>query len=182
MNGLLAAAASAAFAGPYAGVEAGLIEHHLFLQTQVGGTTVAEGYRRSWGAGGGAFAGHDFAVSRQIRVGGEAGLTVGGATNRTQFAGGTSLALKPRHGYRLTLRAGALLGSRLFGYASAGYGGNRYRVGNSAGVTDVDGSASSFVVGTGAEYRLSRRFGLRIDYKHVDNQTHQFFLGLPVRF
>jgi outer membrane immunogenic protein len=177
-----AAPADADFTGPYAGAEAGIIEHHYFLETTAGGAIVNRGYRRSWGAGGGVFAGHDFAVSRRLRVGGEAGLVLGGATNRTVFADGSSLALKPRWGYRLTLRGGALLGSRLFAYAIGGYGGHRYRVSNSAGVTGVEESGSSFIVGAGAQYRLSRRAGLRFDYRHLDNQTHEFLVGVPVRF
>ena len=177
-----AAPAGDAFAGPYAGAEAGLVEHHIFLETQAGGTTIDEGYHRSWGAGGGAFVGHDFALSRTLRLGGEAGLTLGGETNRVAFAGGTSLALKPRYGYRLTLRAGAVAGRRLFLFASGGYGGNRYRVTNTAGVTGVDESGSSFIVGAGAEYRLSPSVGLRLDFKHVDNQSNQLLLGVPVRF
>jgi outer membrane immunogenic protein len=171
-----------AFTGPYAGAEAGLLEHHIYLKTHVGGALVDEGYHRSWGVGGGAFVGHDFAVSRSLRLGGEAGVTVGGETNRVLFAGGTSLALKPRYGYRLTLRGGAVIGSRIFVYATGGYGGNRYRVSNSAGVASVDESGSSFIVGGGVEYRLSRNVGLRLDFKHVDNQTNQIFVGLPVRF
>jgi outer membrane immunogenic protein len=171
--GLAAAAAAQpadpAFTGTHAGGEAGVVEHHFFLGTLSGGTTIDRRYHRSRGAGGGVFAGHDLAVSPRLRVG-------------AVFANGTSLALKPRYGYRLTLRGGAVVGSGLLVYATGGYGGNRYRIGDSAGVTDVHEWGSSFVVGAGAEYRLSRRAGLRLDYKHVDNQTHHFFVGVPVRF
>lgn len=176
-----AAVVDAPFTGPYAGAEAGIIEHHFYLEASSGGTVVSKGYHRSWGAGGGAFAGADLAVSRRLRLGVEAGATVGGATNRAAFPAGISLALDPSHGYRLTARGGLVVGSDLLLYASGGYGGNSYRVSNSAGVTGVDKSGSSFIVGGGAEYRLSRRVGLRLDYKHVDNQTHQFFVGIPVR-
>ena len=41
---------------------------------------------------------------------------------------------------------------------------------------------SSFVVGGGAEYRIDRRYGVRMDVKHVDNQTGQAFVGVPIRF
>ena len=177
-----AAPADAAFTGPYAGAEAGVIEHHYFLETRAGGLILNRGYRRGWGTGGGVVAGYDVAVSRRLRVGAEAGLVLGGATNPTVFANGTSLVLKPRYGYRLTLHGGALLGSKLFAYVIGGYGGHHYRVSNSAGVTGIEESGSSFVVGAGAEYRLLRRAGLRFNYRHLDNQTHEFLVGVPVRF
>jgi outer membrane immunogenic protein len=177
-----AAPADAAFTGPYAGAEAGSIEHHYFLETTSGTTILNRGYRRAWGEGGGFFAGYDVALAPRLRVGAEAALVLGGATNRTDFANGTSLSLKPRYGYRLTLRGGGLLTSRLFAYAIGGYGGHRYRLSNSAGVIGIEDSGNSFVVGVGAEYRLARRVGLRFDYKHLDNQTHEFLVGVPVRF
>jgi outer membrane immunogenic protein len=180
--GAAQAADPAAFTGPYAGAEAGVVEHHYFLETTSGSTILNRGYRRGWGAGGGVFAGYDVAVSRGLRVGAEAALSLGGATNRTDFPNGTSLALKPRYGYRLTLRGGGLLAPRLFAYGIGGYGGHRYRVSNSAGVIGIENSGSSFIVGAGAEYRLARRAGLRFDYKHLDNQTHEFLVGVPVRF
>ncbi|WP_157084732.1 hypothetical protein [Sphingomonas pituitosa] len=47
---------------------------------------------------------------------------------------------------------------------------------------DVHGWSSSFVVGGGAEWRVADRVGLRLDYAHVDNSSHQVMLGVPVRF
>jgi outer membrane immunogenic protein len=177
-----AAPADDAFTGPYAGLEAGSLEHHYFLETRNGAIILNRGYRRAWGVGGGVFAGYTVAVSRRLRVDGEVGLILGGASNPTVFADGTSLVLKPRYGYRLTLRGGGLLFPRLFAYAIGGYGGQRYRLTNSAGVIGIEDKGSSFVVGAGVEYRLSRRAGLRFNYRHLDNQTHEFFVGLPVRF
>jgi outer membrane immunogenic protein len=177
-----AAPAEGAFTGPYAGAEAGSLEHHYFLETRNGAIILNRGYRRAWGVGGGVFAGYDVALGRRLRVGAEAGLILGGASNPTVFANGTSLVLKPRYGYRLTLHGGGLLTKRIFAYAIGGYGGQRYRLSNSAGVIGIEDSGSSFVVGAGAEYRLSRRAGLRFDYRHLDNQAHEFFVGLPVRF
>jgi outer membrane immunogenic protein len=169
------------FAGTYAGLEAGALEHHIYLETQTGGA-VQGAYRRSWGFGGGAFIGHNVAISEHLRIGGEAAVTTGGSDNVTQFANGSELRLEPRYGYRVSLHGGPVIGSALWIYASGGYGGNRYRVHNSAGVADVHEWGSSFEIGAGAEYRLSSRVGVRVDYKHVDNQTHQFFVGVPVRF
>jgi outer membrane immunogenic protein len=177
-----AAGGDAPFTGPYAGAEAGIVEHHFYLETSVGGTLVDERYHRSWGVGGGAFAGADFAVSASLRLGVEAGVTVGGADNRAAFPAGASLELDPKYGYRLTVRGGVVVGSDLLLYASGGYGGNSYRVSNSAGVANVDQSGSSFIVGGGAEYRLSPRVALRLDFKHVDNQSNQLLIGIPVRF
>ncbi|MEP9359966.1 outer membrane beta-barrel protein [Sphingomonas sp. KR3-1] len=175
------AQAEAPFTGTYVGGEAGALEHHIYLETQSGGTTTGR-YHRAWGVGGGLFVGHDVVVSEHFRIGGEAGLTTGGGDNVVPFAGGAELRLEPRYGYRVSLHGGVVLGSSLFVYASGGYGGNNYRIRNTAGVADVHEWGSSFVVGAGAEYRISPRLGIRIDYKHVDNQSHQFFVGVPVRF
>jgi hypothetical protein len=41
---------------------------------------------------------------------------------------------------------------------------------------------SSFVVGGGVEHRLSARAGVRLDFKHLDNQMSQLLLGVPFRF
>jgi outer membrane immunogenic protein len=67
-------------------------------------------------------------------------------------------------------------------YALGGYGGNRYRLAGTAPVADAHQWGSSFVVGGGAEYALRRGVGVRLDMKHVDNQTWQLMLGVPLRF
>lgn len=171
----------APFTGSYVGAEAGGIEHHIYLETETAGASEGR-YHRKWGAGGGVFAGHDIAVSSGLRFGGEVALTTGGEDNVVAFSNSTELRLTPRYGYRVSVHGGPVIGSALWIYASGGYGGNRYRVRNTASVTGVEDWGGSFLVGAGAEYRLSSRLGLRVDYKHVDNQTHQIFLGVPVRF
>ena len=181
MPAVAMAQAEAPFTGTYVGVEAGALEHHIYLEPQ-GGNGTAGRYYRAWGAGGGVVVGHDIAVGEHLRIGGEAGVTAGGGDNVVRFAGGSELRLAPRYGYRVSLHGGAVIGSALFVYASGGYGGNRYRIRNTAGVTGVSEWGGSFEVGAGVEYRISPRLGIRVDYKHVDNQTHQFFVGVPVRF
>ena len=181
-TGALAQDAPDNFVGGYAGAELGSIEHHFYLKAVQNGSTIAGRYFRNWGVGGGAFAGYDFRLTQTWRAGLEAEATFGGDDNVARFANGTELRLSPRYGYRATVRLGPTLGSRTWLYALGGYGGNRYRISNSAGVADVHQWGSSFVVGVGIEHRLSRRLGLRLDYKHVDNQTHEFLVGLPIRF
>ena len=76
-------------------------------------------------------------------------------------------SLKP-YGYRLTLRGGGLLSSRLFAYAIGDRG--AAITSNSAGVIRIENSGNSFVVGV---VRLARRVALLKDCEHLDDQTHQ---------
>jgi outer membrane immunogenic protein len=171
------------FTGGYAGPEAGVLEHHFGLVVKENGATVVDRYQRSWGAGGGAFIGHDWAVSENLRIGVEATVTGGGETNVARLPDGTDFSLEPRWGYRLTARAGILANRNLLVYATGGLGGHRYEVtSNSARLQNPPISGDSFVIGGGLEVVVSRNIGLRLDFKHLDNQTNQFFVGIPVRF
>jgi outer membrane immunogenic protein len=171
------------FAGPFAGLEGGVLEHHYGVVVQVNGVTVRDDYQRSWGVGGGVFVGGDVAVSERIRLGIEGGLVVGGATNTAVIPGGGEFSLQPRWGYRLTARAGVVVSPELLVYATGGFGGHRYNLAtNSAGLTNPPLSGDSFIIGGGVEYRVTDRIGIRFDFKHLDNQTNQFFVGLPIRF
>ncbi len=175
-----------AFRGPSVGAEAGYLEHHFALQFETfspDGTVSyrSDRYYRSHGIGAGGFAGYDIAISKRGRLGLEVAGTLGGATN--SFGDGM-LSLSPRFGAKLSVRAGYVLTPRLMAYGLTGYGGNAYRVTDTIG---IEGSrdlrwGSSFIVGAGAEYRIDRRIGVRIDGKHVDNQTWQVFIGVPIRF
>jgi outer membrane immunogenic protein len=179
-----ACAQEAAFTGAHAGLEAGVLEHHYGIIVEEDGIVVRDEYQRSWGVGGGIFAGYDMEVSPRIRVGTEASLVAGGETNTARIVqNGTELSLSPRWGYRLTGRAGLLVQSNLLVYALGGFGGHRYELrSNSAGVENPPVDGDSFIIGGGIEYRASRRMSLRFDFKHLDNQTNQFFIGIPVRF
>lgn len=174
----------APFTGPLAGVEAGYLEHHFAVELEEyeDGELVSrrDEYRRSHGFGAGLFAGHDWAISDRGRIGAELEVTAGGRTVRLDFQG-ASYSQRPQFGVRGVVRAGYLLTPRLMGYALTGYGGNRYRIRDGVGLGNGNAWGSSFIVGVGAEYRLGRRLGLRLDGRHVDNQTWQVMLGLPVR-
>jgi len=173
----------AAFTGPYAGLEAGLHEHHFFLRETFPSGATSEGrYYRSWGLGGGAFVGHDWKLSPTIRLGGEAGISVGGKTDEARFGNGSYYAQHPRYGYRVTGRAGIVLGGDTLLYGTFGYGGHRYRLDNPAGVFGGHEWGSSFTVGGGVEYRMSRHVGLRLDFRHLDNQMSHLLIGVPIRF
>lgn len=172
-----------AFVGVYAGPEAGLHEHHVYIdETDVATGETRGRYYRAWGFGGGAFAGGDLALTQRIRVGVEGGVSVGGRGPRADFADGSFYAARPRYGFRATAKAGYVLAPRLLAYGTFGYGGHRYRVRASADFGRPDDWGSSFTVGGGAEYRLSRQVGVRIDFRHLDNQMSHLLVGLPIRF
>lgn len=173
------------FTGPSVGIEAGPLEHHFVIEFEhyENDTLVAsdERYYRASGFGGGVFASYDIAASRNWRLGIEIAGTAGGRRNRATF---DTLVYeqRPDFGVRGTARAGYVLTPRLMAYGSVGYGGNKYRIRDGFGIGDTNAWGSSFVIGGGAEYRLDRRYGIRFDVKHVDNQTWQAFMGVPIRF
>lgn len=170
------------FSGPYAGAEAGVIEHHFYLDVTVNDRPYSSRYYRETDFGGGAFAGYDLAIARRWRLGGEAELTAGGGAPQAVIRDTLSLRESPRLGFRVTGRLGFVATPRLMLYGKGGYGGNRYRLTNPGGVQDVHGWSSSFAIGGGAEWRVTDRMGLRLDYTHVDNSSHQVLLGVPIRF
>lgn len=172
-----------AFTGGYAGPELGAHEHHVFLETTElpSGITTAR-YYRGWGVGGGAFAGYDVAVGARIRIGVEAGISLGGTGPSATFADGSFYTQRPRYGFRGTARAGYILGDRLLAYGSFGYGGHRYRPGGNADIVGVHEWGSSFTIGGGFEYRASRRAGVRLDFRHLDNSMSHLLVGVPIRF
>ncbi|QMW22107.1 outer membrane beta-barrel protein [Sandaracinobacteroides saxicola] len=168
--------------GFYAGPEIGLHEHHVYIaETDIPTGQTRGQYYRGWGVGGGAFIGYDFAVARRTRLGVEAGVSLGGEGPTARFADGAFYTSKPRWGYRLTGKAGYFVTTRLLAYATFGYGGHRYRV-QSLGIDDVKSSGSSFTVGGGLEYRISDAVGVRLDFRHLDNQMSHLLIGIPIRF
>lgn len=171
------------FTGAYAGPELGAHEHHFYINVTDLRTNQTEGrYYRAWGVGGGAFAGYDFAVAGRVRLGVEAGVSVGGNNPVARFPDGTTYTQHPRFGYRATAKAGYLLGDRLLTYGTFGYGGHRYRLGGTAEVADAHEWRSSFTIGAGFQYRVSRRVDLRLDFRHLDNSMSHILIGVPVRF
>lgn len=112
--------AKPAFVGAYAGPEFGVHEHHFFLEERIPTTGASRGkYYRAWGIGGGAFADYEFAVSPRLRLGGEAGVSVGGNNPVARFANGSICTQHPQYGYRVTARAGLILNPRLLAYGSS---------------------------------------------------------------
>lgn len=55
-----------------------------------------------------------------------------------------------------------------------------HRLDNRAGVSDVHEWGRSTTIGGGVEYRMSRRIGLRPDFRHVDNQMSHLLIGVPI--
>lgn len=176
-------ASARAFTGPYAGAEIGAHEHHFYLDLINRQTGETRGrYYRAWGIGGGAFAGYDLAVVPRLRLGVEAGISLGGAGPEAHLPDGSFYVEHPRYGFRGTGRAGFLLSDRLMAYGTFGYGGHRYRLDTSDGVAGAHDWGSSFTIGAGLEYRASQRVGVRLDFRHLDNQMSHILVGVPVRW
>lgn len=167
-----------AFSGAYGGPEIGAHEHHFYIESSNG----AGRYYRAWGVGGGVFAGYDLPVWPRVRIGIEASVSLGGATPIARLTNGTFYARHPQWGLRGTGRVGYLLSDRLLAYGTFGYGGHYYRVDNPAGVTNSHDWGSSFTIGAGAEYRIARAIGVRLDFRHLDNSMSHFLIGVPIRF
>lgn len=164
-----------AFAGPYAGPEAGVLIHGFRLGDDVSS-------RKYVGAGlaGGGFAGIMLPVSERLRLGGEVAVQAGGGTVRSQeiFA---FYEQKARWGYSVNARAGYVLGGRTMVFAEAGYGVYRYDV-RLANVIDDDGNGPSGLVGgIGIERQIGRNIGVRL--RAQAGQEHgRILIGLPIRF
>lgn len=169
------------FSGFYAGPEAGLHEHHFYLEETAGQSTRGR-YYRGWGVGGGAFVGFDHPVSSRIRLGAEAGVSVGGSSPEARFPDGSFYVAKPRYGVRATGKVGFLLTDRLMAYGTLGYGGHRYRVRTSGNIANAKEWGDSFTIGAGVEYRASDKVGVRLDFRHLDNQMSHWLIGIPIRF
>jgi len=109
-------------------------------------------------------------------------VSVGGNNPTAHFADGTYYTQHPRFGYRATAKAGYLLSDRLMAYGTFGYGGHKYRLGGTADIDNAHEWGSSFTIGAGFEYRLSRAVGVRLDFRHLDNQMSHILIGVPIRF
>jgi outer membrane immunogenic protein len=171
------------FTGPYVGPEIGAHEHHFYLRETNLRTGETRGrYYRGWGIGGGAFIGHDFRLSSRLRAGAEASISLGGNNPVARFSDGTDYTKHPRYGFRATGKLGYLMSDRMIAYGTFGYGGHLYRLAGSAIVANSHEWGSSFTIGAGFEYRASDRIGIRIDFRHLDNQMSHLLVGVPVRF
>lgn len=169
------------FTGFYVGLEAGGHEHHVFIEEAIGPGQTRGRYYRGWGFGGGAFVGHDFAVSDRIRVGVEGGVSLGGKGPEARFADGSFYTSTPRWGYRATARAGYLVTDKLLAFGTFGYGGHFYKV-RSNGIANPISSGRSFTIGGGFDYRLKDNVSVRLDFRHLDNQMSSLLIGVPIRF
>lgn len=173
------------FAGPYAGIEAGAVDHHFVVELSAPNQPDQSFNVTQWGAGGGAFAGYDIAVAPRLRLGVEGVYNFGGRTARHSgtYAGQPyTIGLDPRWGYSVSGRIGYVAGKRVLLTAEAGYGEHRYRPIASANVGPVDSVTASFVLGGGIEYAASQRLSVRARFQHLDGSRNQFMLGVPIRF
>jgi outer membrane immunogenic protein len=172
------------FTGLYAGPEVSVQEHGFDIEV----SEPAVGFRseREYGRTGvaaGGFAGFDFAATRRLRVGGEAGATVGGGSGgRADLPGGNRYEQRPRWGWRAVARAGYVLGDRTLVYATLGYGAQRNRIRTSIFIDGVGEWERGVAGGIGVEYRVARAVSLRLDARHVAGASNQLSLGVPIRF
>lgn len=171
------------FAGFYAGPQVGAVEHHFYLEQSDGrtGRVLDAGYSREWAIGGGAIAGYDLPVGNILRLGAEVAAQVGGGSPEA-FINGRRFQQNARYGYRATGKAGLLLTDRFIVFAKGGIGGDRFRIDNPAGVSNVREWRHSFVIAAGAQLRFSKEVELRLEYEHLDTSSHAVLIGLPIRF
>lgn len=166
-----------AFAGLYAGPEAGVVIHGFTLGR--GDNDISY---RTTGLAGGGFAGWMVPAGNRLRLGGEVAVHGGGGTARSQqvFAYAEQ---KATWGYSLTARAGYVLGRDTMISAEAGYGGYRFDTRLSSNVLS-DGSldeTNGLVAGLGIEQRLNRNLSLRVRGQ-ASGSHGRVMVGLPIRF
>lgn len=177
-----APAVEVAFTGVYAGLEAGVRQHRFELELTEPrfGTTETRRYDAT-GFGGGAFAGYDLALAPRIRLGVEAALVAGGGSPVARV-NGRSYREEPQWGYRVSGRAGYVVGDRVLVYAAAGYGAERHDFRDGLGISGADHWSNGVSYGGGVEYQVSRRVGVRLDYRELGGVSRALTLGVPVRF
>lgn len=173
------------FSGSYAGIAAGIVDHHFVAVEESAAGRERRFNVTRWGEGGEIFAGYNFAISRRVLVGGEAQFEFGGRS-ATVVTGDYVYGFKPRYGYSLSGRVGYSPVPALLTYAGVGFGEHRYRTiaeGNVSqdAVNDLN-KARSVVLRAGAEWQVSRRANVRLEFEHLDGSRNQFMLGLPIRF
>lgn len=182
MPGHAQSRADTAFTGGYAGVEAGVQEHHFKLEITVPMFDVTEtNTYRSRGVTGGGFAGFDLAVAPRVRVGAEAAVTTGGTEAVARLGNGV-YAEDPQWGYRIAARVGYVVADRALVYASVGYGAQRSRLTDDFGIENTANWRHSVTFGGGVEGRLSRNVGVRLEYRQLATVNRTLMLGLPIRF
>lgn len=182
---LAAHAQDAPFSGPYAGVEAGAVDHHFVVELSAPAQPAETFNVTKWGIGGGAFVGYDVAVSSKVRLGVEGVYSFGGRTaeHSGTYAGQAyRVGLDPRWGYSVSARLGYVASERVLLFAEGGYGEHRYRTIATPNVQNDDGTTASFVLGGGIEVAASERISVRARFQHLDGSRNHFMLGVPIRF
>ncbi|MFD1036628.1 outer membrane protein [Sphingomonas hankookensis] len=170
------------FTGAYAGIEAGVRQHRFELEVTEPrfGTTETRRYD-AIGFGGGAFAGYDLAATSRLRLGVEAAVVAGGGSP-VAGVNGRSYREYPQWGYRVGGRIGYVVGDRALVYGAAGFGAQRHDFRDGLGVDNADHWSNGVSYGGGVEYRVSRRVGVRLDYRELGGVSRALTLGVPVRF
>lgn len=173
------------FSGPYVGAAVGAVDHHFVAEEQNGAGKTRRFNVTRWGLGGELFGGFDLAVAPRLRLGAEGQIEGGGRTAVEQNSSYT-LGIRPRYGFSISAHAGYVASPRLLVYAGAGYGQHYYRAfaaGNAApsALAGLD-LTRSFILRGGAEMRMTRATGIRLEFEHLDGTRNQFMIGVPIRF
>ena len=170
------------FGGGTLAISGGLVQHH-FTPTENGDDREVEG----WGAGGAVTFGYMAPIGSRVLVGVEGSYHFGGVAAETLIANGQGarFGIDPRYGFSGVARLGYVVAPDVMVFGAAGYGEHRYREILPTGPVSITSDLtrnSSFVLGAGAEYRLSRRLSIRADARHLDGTRNEALVGLQVRF
>lgn len=171
------------FVGPLIGVEAGLVQHLFEVTVTQPGRPDQINNIKSSDVGGVGFVGYDFKVGSNLIVGAEAALHAGGKT--TSFIAipntFTQISIDPKLGYSVTGRLGYAPSDNVLLFGRAGYGSHRYGIVGVGNVRTTD-TNNSFVLGAGAEYRVSGKITARLDLRHLDASRNEILVGILTRF
>ena len=170
------------FGGWHIGPAAGASQTHFVVEDAATGKRIAQ--PTAWGVGYGAFAGHDWAVGRNILLGLGGEVNLGGATARADLPqSGGFASMTPRWGYSLTARAGVAPSAATLLYVRGGYYAHRHRLASGGNVDfDFGEWVRSFTLGVGGEVRITPNVSARLEFHHLDGHRNQVLLGIPFRF
>lgn len=170
------------FIGPLIGVEAGLVQHHFSLEITRPGSPVQIESTKSYAIGAAGFAGYDVKIGSNLIVGAEASLHVGGKAALTTLPPLIArIGIDPKLGYSLTGRIGYAANDKVLLFGRAGYGIHNYSNPDPTNRFPI-GNNKSFILGAGAEYRVSKKLAARLDLRHLDNSRNEILVGVLTRF
>ena len=180
----VAMAQSHAFEGPHAGTELIYQRGSATVDIPGSGNTKDTDSGRSYRG----FVGFDFPVSENFVVGGELGLSNGGADIRHSVDSGASLEVDQGMAYDISARAGYVFADSMLVYGRAGYINTSFDT-VTVSAADVrssnDEREGALLLGAGAEWAVSDSFSIRGEYRRANfdsADTQQILVGGVLRF